>query len=115
MPPRRRRGIGATNPDSQSWMAQTGSRLTSIQVLRACAAFLAVTWHFRDILKNFPEIQFQLPYMLRMGYAGVDLFFSIGGFIICHVAYRGEFRASEFGLKRFFRIGPFYFPFPSIQ
>jgi exopolysaccharide production protein ExoZ len=65
-------------------------------------------------LKSYPELTFHLPRMLQVGYAGVDLFFVLSGFIMCHVAFRGTFRMGSFAQRRFFRIYPFYFFFTSL-
>lgn len=46
--------------------------------------------------------------LFPIGYAGVDMFFVISGFIICHAA-RNETSAWRFMLKRLFRIIPLYY------
>jgi exopolysaccharide production protein ExoZ len=107
-------GVGKALPAASSVGDVGGSRFSSVQVLRAFAACLAVSWHFRDVLMAHPELTLHLPRMLQLGYAGVDLFFVLSGFIICHVAFRGPFRLGSFARRRFIRIYPFYFFFTSL-
>ena len=50
----------------------------NVQILRLIAASLVVIIHFQDL---FPHTQ-SLNYIFRYGYAGVELFFVISGFIM---------------------------------
>jgi exopolysaccharide production protein ExoZ len=84
------------------------SKLIGVQLLRAYAASLVVLWHVGGIAKNFPDVDTAPPPFLQFGYAGVDLFFVISGFIICTVGLKGPFDWQSFAWKRFFRIYPFY-------
>jgi peptidoglycan/LPS O-acetylase OafA/YrhL len=89
-------------------------KLTGIQVLRAFAALLVVVWHIGGIAKNFPDVQVTPPAFLQFGYAGVDLFFTISGFIICYISLKGTFDWRDFAMRRFFRIWPFYALFTAV-
>ena len=51
---------------------------------------------------------------MQFGYAGVELFFIISGYIIMYVTDRGAFDPREFLLKRFIRIYPIYIGFSLI-
>lgn len=82
-------------------------RFEGIQVARAAAALLVVIWHVGGVKEKFPDVQVTAATWLQFGEGGVDLFFVISGFIISHVA-REPFSASDFLLKRFLRIYPFY-------
>jgi peptidoglycan/LPS O-acetylase OafA/YrhL len=66
------------------------SQIGTIQALRALAAVLIVLCHI-------PEI--------GIGAFGVDIFFTISGFIMCYVADNGE---TNFFARRIFRIVPLY-------
>lgn len=81
-----------------------GKRIASLQILRFFAAFGVVVFHF------YSEVQHRLGYELKyfhIGALGVDIFFVISGFIISYVAAR-DASASNFFLKRIFRIVPLY-------
>ena len=83
-------------------------KLPGIQILRAAAALMVVVWHVGGIAKNFEDIDVTPPSFLMFGYAGVELFFVLSGYIICRVCSSREFRWKDFARKRFLRIYPFY-------
>ena len=62
-------------------------KLLNVQVLRALAALSVVICH--------------IP-IFGIGAFGVDIFFVISGYIICHVTADGE---RDFFLRRIFRFG----------
>jgi exopolysaccharide production protein ExoZ len=86
--------------------------IRNIQMLRGVAATLVVichsAWHWGPSLAPFAK------YLEALGFAGVDLFFVISGFVISIVAHRassgesGAKAASMFALDRIFRIYPLY-------
>lgn len=87
-------------------------KLNSIQLLRALAAILVVYVHSIDIQSTFTVSFQQNFYFLRgFGGIGVDIFFTISGFIISYVAnkYKGIREGAVFLKKRFLRINPFYY------
>lgn len=84
------------------------AKLPGIQILRAAAALMVVIWHVGGIAKNFKDIDATPPSFLMFGYAGVDLFFVLSGYIICRVCSNREFHWKNFARKRFLRIYPFY-------
>ncbi|MFL5438703.1 MAG: acyltransferase family protein, partial [Myxococcales bacterium] len=90
--------------------------IVSVQVARAVAALMVVTWHFsavyNDILPRGTSLG--TPAFLQFGYAGVDLFFVISGFIISLITDKDDFRFSEFMVRRAIRILPFYALFTGV-
>lgn len=66
------------------------SQIDSLQALRALAATTVIFDH--------------IPY-LHWGAFGVDIFFIVSGFVICHIT---AIDSSDFFLKRVFRIVPLY-------
>ncbi len=89
------------------------SRLQSIQALRFVAALAVIVFHINFLLYGSPAIHAVLP-ITRSGYAGVDIFFVISGFIIFIVSTRIDWSqgaqspAFEFAFRRAARIYPVY-------
>jgi len=85
-------------------------RITVLDMLRGVAALIVVIWHFRWYFTTpFPKLL--LPFYLG-GWAAVDLFFVISGFILTKIYYSetpksGELK--EFAIHRFARIYPLHF------
>ena len=77
----------------------------NVQVLRAIAASLVVGVHLRNF---FPYDESQ-DYLFRYGYAGVDLFFVISGFIMVVTTADRRQSAPSFFLNRICRIAPLYY------
>jgi peptidoglycan/LPS O-acetylase OafA/YrhL len=93
---RRKDRVNEVNPGDQM--------LYSVQLLRAAAAVLVVICH--AIHK-----QGQLSgtgAIWAFGGSGVDLFFIISGFIMCHVTARKQASAAQFLWARVLRIMPLY-------
>jgi len=79
----------------------------SIQILRGVAALLVVLYHYSHYL--MPTIPgANIGYVLfGGGYAGVDIFFIISGFIIVLSTERKEHaNPLDFSIRRFFRVVP---------
>jgi peptidoglycan/LPS O-acetylase OafA/YrhL len=79
----------------------------SLQILRGIAALLVLGYHYSHYLK--PVIPgADLGYRLFAGgYAGVDVFFIISGFIIVHSTERKEHaNPVDFSIRRLFRVVP---------
>ncbi|MEZ5959712.1 MAG: acyltransferase [Hyphomonadaceae bacterium] len=86
------------------------ARLTQIQMLRAVAAFLVLAAHLAVIETKY-AIDPILPDWFSIGFAGVDLFFVISGFIMARLAddaARGPGASGAFILARAGRIYPLY-------
>lgn len=83
-------------------------RFQSVQIMRAVAVLMVMIHHIGNI-SNAPQVvRDAIPGALYFGYAGVDLFFVISGFIISHVTRRPNLEAGEFMAKRVVRILPMY-------
>ncbi|MET4024134.1 acyltransferase [Bradyrhizobium barranii] len=86
---------------------ELNSRLPGIQAGRAIAAASVFYFHSYIALTNFdPRHIFTFDWLAKHGASGVDLFFAISGFIVCHVAAAPDFGSGEFLWKRLFRIYP---------
>lgn len=98
-------------------------KLQSIQVLRGLAALLVVFYHMqalevRSILQNGGSETGILGGMISNGYAGVDLFFVISGFIMVYVTWqvpRGNRSSLAFLFSRFTRIYPIWWFYAAIR
>lgn len=82
-----------------------GGRLYQIQGLRAAAILLVCAWHSVTLYQPAKDL---VPDFIFSGYAGVDLFFGISGFIMMHITRGASFDAVSFIKKRIFRIIPLY-------
>lgn len=82
-------------------------RFQSVQVMRAIAVFIVMLHHIGNISSDALAVRYSVPGPLYFGYAGVDLFFVISGFIIAHVTRRDTV-GGRILVKRFVRILPFY-------
>ena len=100
----------AAPPLLTAWMYDKEKSLDWIQLLRGVAALLVVLTHARYALlntDNFPMAQ----QLFMPGAMGVDLFFIISGFIMCHstAGSDGSFGyVARFAIKRFARVWPVY-------
>lgn len=78
--------------------------LKSLTSLRFFAAMWVVAYHF------WPNLGLAMPAVIAKGYLGVELFFVLSGFILCHVYLesfgQGRFRYREFLWARLARIYP---------
>ncbi len=89
-----------------------GSKLTSIQACRGIAALLVVLYHTNMVFSE-PRYWNSKPFgtVFDFGYAGVEFFFVLSGFIILHVHWSDlsrPRRVSRYLWKRFRRIYPIY-------
>tara|TARA_R110002020_G_scaffold406378_2_gene616384 strand:+ start:30420 stop:31826 length:1407 start_codon:yes stop_codon:yes gene_type:complete len=101
---------------------EDGMKLQSIQILRGIAALLVVIYHIRaqemlGILGNGASEMPWLTGMVTNGFAGVDLFFVISGFIMVVVTNGdkpGVRTAADFLFGRLTRIYPIWWFFAGI-
>ncbi len=108
------------SPDARRYFQETGqlpsgsARLRELDALRGIAASMVVAVHFGICLPGYQSnavLDFAYG-MVSMGWAGVDLFFVLSGFLIGSILlkYRGTpnfFRA--FYVRRAARLFPLYF------
>ena len=81
--------------------------LYSLQVLRGVAALLVMLYHYSHYLKSTLRDTRVESLPFSGGYAGVDIFFVISGFIIVYTTQAREHaNAADFSLRRFFRVVP---------
>lgn len=81
----------------------------SIQYLRGIAAIMVVYFHFlMHLARNGAGV---LPDGIKLGAAGVDVFFVISGFIMWVTTYETNMRPEAFWTRRFMRIAPLYWSF----
>ena len=87
--------------------------LNSLQACRAVAAILVVLFHASGSIFALPKYFGQKPFglLFDFGFAGVDFFFVLSGFIMMHVHAKDIDQPRAFGSylwKRFSRIYPVY-------
>lgn len=74
------------------------TKIYNIQVLRAVSALLVLVFHLTAAM----------PWRFGPGEAGVDIFFTISGYIMAVLACRPDAAIKPFVLQRLARIAPFY-------
>ncbi len=95
------------------------NRLTSIDALRGLASLAVVLWHWQHFFPTAagPTEEFPLFWLIwplyQYGAWGVELFFSISGFIFFRLyaepVARGDVGGLRFAILRFSRLYPLYF------
>jgi peptidoglycan/LPS O-acetylase OafA/YrhL len=83
----------------------------SVQIARCVAAVIVVLHHSINLTNDFAPDGIGVPAWLNFGFAGVDLFFVISGFIISLVAESFSGTWGSFLTRRAYRIIPFYWFF----
>lgn len=86
---------------------QDAAHIKPLTSLRFFAAFWVVLFHY------FPKLEgFSAPAFVEKGYLGVELFFTLSGFILCHVYLssfgEGRFRYGSFLWARLARVYPLH-------
>jgi peptidoglycan/LPS O-acetylase OafA/YrhL len=102
---------------------EDGMKLQSIQILRGIAALLVVIFHVRaqEMLAIGGNGLAEMPFLngfVNNGFAGVDLFFVISGFIMVYVTdgVRPGIRSSlDFLFARATRIYPLWWFFSALM
>lgn len=82
-------------------------RLGELDALRGLAALAVVLFHYTYRFYELHPLAPTLPFQLRWGAHGVDLFFAISGFVILMTLHRCK-RPSDFLVSRFVRLYPAY-------
>jgi len=83
-------------------------RIPELDGVRGCAIAMVLLFHFR---LDLPQNRI-LEYVLSWGWAGVNLFFALSGFLITHILLRTLGRSDyfrSFYLRRALRIFPVYY------
>jgi len=85
-------------------------RLIELDFARGIAILLAIGWHFHIETGIFALDALQIP-AITIGWAGVDLFFVLSGFLIgslifAEIRRTGSFDARRFLIRRAFKIWP---------
>lgn len=93
------------------WGGAVGNRLDNLQALRGVACLAVVVFHTAALEKDFGLGFSPLRPALWFGYAGVDLFFVLSGFIITLIS-RADLgrpaRLPRYAFRRLWRIYPTY-------
>lgn len=93
-----------------------GARELDLDVVRGVAIVLAVGWHFAGKPTGNPVGDFLLQPIRLFGWAGVDLFFVLSGFLVGRLIFgehvrTGSFDARRFLIRRAFKLWPVYYLF----
>lgn len=97
--------------------AERRNYFASIQVLRGVAALLVVLYHLVDAERIYGKGGMLLDGLCRLGFAGVDIFFVISGFVMTTIAagsYRSMANAGTFLCRRAVRVVPLYWIFTTV-
>ncbi|MDR6194798.1 acyltransferase [Siphonobacter sp. SORGH_AS_0500] len=100
-------------PLSPSTLSNAVVRYNSIQMLRGLAAIVVTLYHISENISRTYQQTFLFDWF-NIGYAGVDLFFVISGFIIAHTSAKYINQPRElvpYLEKRFYRVYPVYWFF----
>lgn len=82
--------------------------IASIQILRACAAWVVVIHHVHQVFFNFDVSSFVGWLAATKGAVGVDVFFVISGFVMVVSTHKKNMSPRDFLRKRLSRIVPIY-------
>jgi len=102
------RNGSAFDPTASADTLEGSKHIPFLDVLRALAILLVMSWHLPDTVAPTGFSVFR-----ELGWLGVDIFFVLSGFLIAsQVLYQNRqgkpFRIGDFYLKRAFRILPVY-------
>ena len=103
-------------------IATSSSRLHGLDTLRTCAILLVLAYHYKVVVSGADTFGF----LSQIGWAGVDLFFVLSGYLIGNQIFsslkRQDFSLKVFYIRRFLRTLPnfyvvlaLYFLFPSVM
>jgi peptidoglycan/LPS O-acetylase OafA/YrhL len=104
-------------PSSTS--APTHARRLDLDVVRGVAIVLALGWHFSQHASGNPVLDALQSPGRRFGWAGVDLFFVLSGFLMGQLVLRervrtGGFDGRRFTLRRMLRLWPVLYVFLAV-
>jgi len=97
-----------------------GGRKVELDFLRGIAILLACGWHFNQAPTGVAPLDWLLAPGRLIGWAGVDLFFVLSGFLIGGLLFsefenEGGFRPGRFLVRRAFKIWPVLYSFILLQ
>lgn len=101
-----------------SGMTHSSKKLLSVQALRGIAAFLVLVYHIPALFTDDVARSGNALAFWNRGYAGVDMFFVISGFIIVYVSQEtvpSVKSAIKFVYARFSRVFPLWWIFAGIM
>ncbi|RFU20907.1 acyltransferase family protein [Geodermatophilus marinus] len=110
----------AREPARRPPAAEAGSRVLDLDVVRGVAIVLALGWHFSRHPSGFPVLDaLQWPGG-TFGWAGVDLFFVLSGFLVGSLVLRerrrtGRFDGRRFTVRRALKLWPVLYLFLAVQ
>ncbi|WP_343642863.1 acyltransferase [Roseateles sp.] len=83
---------------SSALPASVPSRLHGLDALRAAAILLVFAYHYQAFVSGRPTF----GWLSQIGWAGVDLFFVLSGYLIAHQLMSGFQRGGQLSLPRFY-------------
>jgi peptidoglycan/LPS O-acetylase OafA/YrhL len=89
-------------------MSSAGGRLPGLDGLRALAILCVILWHAQRVLDYPPGRLGVLRPLVLSGWAGVDLFFALSGFLITRLLLEEERRSKDADGRARFNLGRFY-------
>jgi peptidoglycan/LPS O-acetylase OafA/YrhL len=105
--------VKAINPTVPQSPKVSQGRLVQLDFLRGVAILLVLMIHTPPNIVNYGWLEICKP-ITRFGWAGVDLFFVLSGFLVggllfAEIAARGTLDVKRFLIRRAFKIWPAYF------
>src|SRR4051812_31178165 len=100
--------------------SRAGSRRLDLVVVRGCAILLALGWHFSKHPSGNRFLDLLQWPGRAFGWAGVDLFFVLSGFLVGQLVLRehqrtGRFDGWRFTVRRALKLWPVLFVFLAVQ
>src|ERR1700756_2291394 len=101
------------------WPTLQGRRI-ELDFVRGIAILLACGWHFNQVQTGIAPLDWLLTPGRKAGWAGVDLFFVLSGFLIggllfSEFKHEHGFSPSRFLIRRAFKIWPVLYTFLLLQ
>lgn len=105
-----------SNATRREAVRSAGRREIELDVTRGVAILLAMGWHFNELRTGFPPIDWLMAPGRLFGWAGVDLFFVLSGFLVGRLIFveyeaTGSFQARRFLVRRALKIWPILYVF----
>lgn len=91
--------------DDFSWSQMKPNRILELDGLRGLAALAVLMFHYTYRYQELYGFTSESPFLFRLGYLGVPLFFIVSGFVIFMTVERTE-KPLDFVFSRFSRLYP---------